>query len=155
MPLRIFLRCFFASILITNNVTSQEILIHNTLKEIESCKNKIDLELIKVWSFEESGDEEMAFHRPKMIEIDKSEKHYIIDSFNYRVQVFDSNGRFLYTIGREGQGPGEFSLPNGIAIDENKQLIISDAFNRRIQLFDSTGHFINSFNLIDRIGNIR
>ena len=47
------------------------------------------------------------------IAIDDSGRIYVADFQDPRVVVFDSRGRHLATIGRKGQGPGEFTAPTG------------------------------------------
>ena len=42
---------------------------------------------------------------------------YVAETINHRVQVFDSNGRFLRKWGSEGSGDGQCNRPTGIAID--------------------------------------
>ena len=53
--------------------------------------------------------------------------------------------RYLKTIGRAGQGVGEFRTPLGLAIDQQQRIYIADAGNNRIQVIDSTGNFITEF----------
>ena len=47
------------------------------------------------------------------IAIDDSGRIYISDFQEPRVVVFSSRGRHLVTIGRKGEGPGEFTAPTG------------------------------------------
>jgi tripartite motif-containing protein 2/3/tripartite motif-containing protein 71 len=44
---------------------------------------------------------------------------YVSEGDNHRVSVFTSEGRFVMTFGREGEGPGEFKCPYGLAVDNN------------------------------------
>jgi hypothetical protein len=41
---------------------------------------------------------------------------YVVDAHNHRVQKFCTDGRFLTTWGRFGDGNGELNMPWGIAI---------------------------------------
>ena len=50
------------------------------------------------------------------IAIDDSGRVYISDFQEPRVVVFSSRGRHLATIGRKGEGPGEFTAPTGPVI---------------------------------------
>src|SRR5262249_12650224 len=36
---------------------------------------------------------------------------YVCDSYNHRIQVFDSQGKFLWMFGKHGRGNGELSHP--------------------------------------------
>lgn len=53
--------------------------------------------------------------------------------------------RYVKTIGRTGQGIGEFLMPMGLIIDAYGQLYVADAGNNRVQVIDSNGHFIAEF----------
>ena len=47
-------------------------------------------------------------------------------SRNHRLSVFDLSGKYLWDIGRKGQGPGEYNsiyLPNSIFFNDNKLYI--------------------------------
>ncbi len=54
------------------------------------------------------------FYHAGQVEVDKDGNIYVIDTRSYRVQVFDSHGKYRITLGREGQGPGEFQIPSGV-----------------------------------------
>lgn len=53
--------------------------------------------------------------------------------------------RFVKTIGRTGQGAGEFLMPMGLVLDAYGQLYVADAGNNRIQVIDTNGHFVAEF----------
>ena len=53
--------------------------------------------------------------------------------------------RYIETIGRAGQGVGEFWTPLGLTIDERQWIYIADAGNNRVQVIDSTGRYITEF----------
>lgn len=52
---------------------------------------------------------------------------------------------YVKTIGRTGQGAGEFLMPMGLVIDAYGQLYVADAGNNRVQVIDNDGHFIAEF----------
>ena len=58
---------------------------------------------------------------PGDVAVDKAGNIYILDSGNARIQKFGPDGKYLATIGRKGQGPGEFILPDGLDIDKRRQ----------------------------------
>ena len=47
------------------------------------------------------------------------EKSTAILHGNHRVSVFTSEGTFVTSFGRKGEGPGEFKSPYGVAVDNN------------------------------------
>jgi len=101
-----------------------------------------------VWSFAYFGEtEEDYFHQPSDIAVDAAQSLiYVVDLGNHRIVVFDFDGKFVRTIGKEGQGPGEFSRPSGAFVYSDSRLAVADYGNNRIQVFDRTGKFLNSTN---------
>lgn len=55
---------------------------------------------------------------------DASGRLYVADVQEPRVVVFDSTGRHLATIGRKGEGPGEFTVPTGPIIASDGSLYV-------------------------------
>ena len=58
------------------------------------------------------------------------------------VRVFNNAGEYLYDIGSEGSGDGQFSCPTGLAIDKFNRLIVCDGNNYRLQLFTLDGKYV-------------
>ena len=56
--------------------------------------------------------------------------------------VFNNAGEYLYDIGGQGSGDGQFRKPIGLAINKFNRLIVCDAGNRRLQLFTLDGKYI-------------
>ena len=52
---------------------------------------------------------------------------------------------YVKTLGRAGQGAGEFHKPAGLVVDDHGQLYVADAGNNRVQVIDSNGHFVTEF----------
>jgi hypothetical protein len=65
-----------------------------------------------------------------------------LDSGNHRIQKFDKDGNYLQTIGRKGEGPGEFMRPFRIFLDEQGNIYVSEI--RKLNLFDPKGNYIKS-----------
>jgi len=93
----------------------------------------------------EIGDDEdsnFQFYNVAGIALDSEGNIYVLDSGNHRVQKFDSDGHYLLTIGREGEGPGEFVRLVDVFIDKQDTLYLSG--RRRIQIFDTEGVYKDS-----------
>jgi DNA-binding beta-propeller fold protein YncE len=71
--------------------------------------------------------------------VDKEGNIYIVDSGNFRVQVFDPDGRYLFSFGSVGLEPGSFARPKGIALDSEGNIYVVDAAFSNFQIFDSKG----------------
>ncbi len=106
---------------------------------------KVDIELVKRIGELDGEDDNFMFYLPVGITADQSGNLYILDGGNYRVQKLDPEGRYLKTLGREGQGPGEFSMPASIDIDKSGNLYISDRGNNRVQVLDKNGRNQDTF----------
>ncbi len=39
--------------------------------------------------------------------------YYVADTYNHRIAVFDLQGNYVRSIGRQGEGPGELQYPGG------------------------------------------
>ena len=64
---------------------------------------------------------------------------YVVDTGNFRVQVFDRDGKFLKAFGSVGRQPGSFARPREIAIDREGRVYVSDAAFGNLQIFDAEG----------------
>jgi len=74
-----------------------------------------------------------------------------MDTGNFRIQKFDSSGKYLQTIGKKGQGPGEFERIQGFYIDEENNLYVSSGM--KIQIFNERGEFVKSILLTSQIND--
>jgi len=99
------------------------------------------LNLEEELSIGHEDDANYAFSDVGGLDIDEEGNIYVLESRNRRVQIFDKNGTYLRTIGRKGQGPGEFEAavrlflsPAGLSV-----------FGRgRISRFDREGRFLDT-----------
>ena len=67
--------------------------------------------------------------------MDSSGNVYVVDTENHRVQVFDTNGKFIAKWGSDGSGDGQFLSPMGIEVDTAGRVYVTDRENRRVQVF--------------------
>ncbi|MFG1691429.1 6-bladed beta-propeller [Gemmatimonadota bacterium] len=63
------------------------------------------------------------------------------------IRVFSSAGEFVRTVGRDGQGPGEFQSMGYLGWMADT-LCIGDFLNQRVSLFGRDGSFVRSLNLM-------
>ncbi len=85
----------------------------------------------------EGPAEEIIFSKPVDIQAEGS-KVFILDSQECQVRVFSSEGKWLYNLGRYGQGPGEFigSSDMDVAGDE---IALLDSEGRRVNFYGLDG----------------
>lgn len=86
---------------------------------------------------EGKGDGE--FMRAEGLGMDRSDRLYVADSCNHRVQIFSPDGRWLHTYGRAGRGAGELSYPYDVRVDDAGYQYVCEFGNSRIQIFDAQG----------------
>lgn len=103
-----------------------------------------ELELRFAFPDRAMAKEEIFLYKPQRISSDKAGHVYISCIGDHRIREFDEEGRFIKTIGRAGQGPGEFQGPNH-AYPWMDKLIILDNFSRKFQILDSGGGYLTSF----------
>jgi tripartite motif-containing protein 71 len=103
---------------------------------------------------------QMSF--PEGAAVDSGGNVYVADTFNNRIQKFDSAGNWERAWGKGVNGGpgfgvctvaatcqagatgglgGELNAPRSIAIDSGGHVYVADSFNNRIQRFDSSGNW--------------
>lgn len=84
------------------------------------------------------------FNRPTGVAMGPSGNLYISDGYgNAQVHKFSGDGKYLFSWGEPGTGPGQFRLPHNIWVDKQERVWIPDRENHRIQIFDSKGKLLN------------
>lgn len=98
---------------------------------------------LREWGSSGTGDGQ--FRGLLGIAIDADDYVYVTDSWNHKVQKFETDGTFVLSWGRLGADPGEFSEPKAIACGRNGTVYIGDTGNYRVQMFDSEGAFLGEW----------
>jgi DNA-binding beta-propeller fold protein YncE len=81
-------------------------------------------------------------NHPAAVTTDSDGNVLVVDSGNYRVEVFSSAG-VPRTFGSNGTGAGEFSSPYGIAVDAQNQVMVGDNSRNILQRFTQGGTYID------------
>jgi hypothetical protein len=92
---------------------------------------------------ETDGKPEYMFSNIRSIAVDEEERIYVLDWKEAHVKVFDSNGKYLKTIGKKGQGPGEFQSPFFLMITRQNELVVED-IARGLSFFSLEGKFVRN-----------
>ena len=50
----------------------------------------------------------------------------VTDCGNHRVQIFNSDGKYLRSFGQRGYKAGEFAYPGGITFHKNGNIFVAD-----------------------------
>lgn len=88
------------------------------------------------------GDENYMFGGLIYFNADEEGNFYVNDWDRKRIQKYDSQGKYLLTIGRKGQGPGEFQNVWHPRFDKEKNMYVSDIASLRISFFNKEGKFL-------------
>ena len=96
---------------------------------------------------EVEGNENYMFGSGIAFNTDQEGNFYVTDRDNHRIQKYDPEGKYLITIGREGQGPGEFQSLSVARFDKDNNLYIRDSRNNRISFFDKYGKFLRQMSM--------
>jgi len=127
--------------------------IENGVKVIKNPKEplygEIKFELEEDLSIGNEKDDNYMFYKGVSIDVDSYGNIFVLDIGNYRIQKYDGRGNYLRTIGRKGQGPGEFQRPRYIYLDSYDNLYLMES--RRIHTFDNNGNFKNVITLSENM----
>lgn len=85
------------------------------------------------------NDENYFFYEVGNLNVDDNGNIYIRDGGNRRVQKYDKSGKYVRTIGRQGQGPGEYMYPSRIFVDDVGNPCIHDS--RSLIYYTRDGNF--------------
>ena len=82
------------------------------------------------------------FNLPRDVAIGKDKRIYVVDGGNFRVQVFDWNGKFIKEFGSIGKQLGNFARPKEIATDKQGNVYVVDTAFGNFQIFDPEGELL-------------
>lgn len=102
------------------------------------------------------GDDAFLFARIAGLAQDARGRIYVAETQASEVRVFAPDGSFLFAIGRQGAGPGEFDGLCCLAVDDEDRLWVRDGGNNRFTVFavgDSAARVLHSFPMATSSGN--
>ena len=88
---------------------------------------------------------EGKLYSPANLALDNQGHLIVSDVGAFAVRVYDSDGKFVRTIGRQGVGAGSFARPKGVAADRQGLIYVVDAATQVVQIFDSEGRLLLFF----------
>lgn len=87
--------------------------------------------------------ESALFRNPRGLALDAAGNVYLSDFDADHIKVFGPDGKFKTTLGRKGQGPGEFWSPSSIEISGDR-LVVWEVMNRRFSTLNLKGELIKT-----------
>ena len=92
------------------------------------------------------GNGHLQFLYPEGIAVHPhSNKIYVTDNNNHRVQILNANLTFSSTFGSHGSDNGQFNSPRSICFDNTGNVYVADHSNHRVQVFTAGGEYIRQF----------
>lgn len=82
------------------------------------------------------------FNLPRDLAIGLDGRLYVVDGGNFRVVVFDRDGRYLQSFGSVGKQYGQFARPKEIAADRDGNVYVVDAAFGNFQIFSPDGELL-------------
>jgi hypothetical protein len=103
----------------------------------------------------QEGDEHYMFGNSVQAIADDQGNVYVLDWDRRRIQKYDPQGKYLLSIGRQGQGPGEFGNIWEMCFDGEGHLYATDIANTRVSFFSTAdGQFKKQFRIEQNIGAV-
>ncbi|UCG86905.1 MAG: 6-bladed beta-propeller [Gemmatimonadota bacterium] len=89
------------------------------------------------------------------VEVDPEGRVWVLDDQALEIRVFDREGRYVRTVGREGGGPGEFRAPQAIHRSPDGNMWVPDPRNNRVSIFDTSGTYVEGRYMSGGFGSTR
>jgi len=102
-------------------------LVRNKEQRIASIKLEKELTL-----GDNSETKEPLFQSIRSLRVDDKGNIYVLDVRAAKLTKFGNDGKVIYSVGRKGQGPGEFMIPSGIELTKDNSVLIFDLGNQRV-----------------------
>ncbi|MFC1725135.1 6-bladed beta-propeller [candidate division KSB1 bacterium] len=137
--------CLFFLLFAAQLLFSQEISTKNGVKHIHNKKPKwgdepeVKLLLLQQYGELDPDDEKYMMNDIMDVIQDKDKNVYILEMKNNRIKIFNHKGKYLKTIGRGGQGPGEFQWPNILNFDLNEDIYVFEPLSRMLKIINKNG----------------
>lgn len=98
---------------------------------------------------------EIGFNRPNAVSVGLNGEIIVADTFNARVVIFNSEGKYITDFGERGSYPGQFNIIQGVAVDSNGHIYLTDSKENRINVMNLQGQFMMAFGITgDSLKNI-
>ena len=90
---------------------------------------------------QDEEQEESLLYRPYIFMMDEEGMYYVADFGTNRIAVFDQSGKYSHSIGRQGQGPGEFRSVFLQSVNAGYVSVL-DTHQQRISILTYDGSFV-------------
>ncbi|MBN8478329.1 MAG: 6-bladed beta-propeller [Burkholderiales bacterium] len=96
----------------------------------------------QLFEFGSRGTGPGEFNLPRDVAISPTGEIYVVDGGNFRVGVFDAQGRFLREFGSVGRQTGQCWRPKEVATDRDGNVYVVDTAFGNFQIFNRQGQLL-------------
>jgi hypothetical protein len=89
----------------------------------------------------ELGDSNYVFGQPVGADFTADGDIAVLDMQLAEVRIFDEEGNFAASFGRQGSGPGEFQLASALDVAPDGGFVVADGMGRKLLFFGPDGEF--------------
>jgi len=104
----------------------------------------LDLQGNVIGRFGKTGQGQGEFNLPTELRL-SGQDLLVVDSMNFRVQAFDREGRFEFSIGKAGDATGAMFRPKAVSVDSEGDVYVVDALWGVVQVFNRQGQLLYYF----------
>jgi hypothetical protein len=90
---------------------------------------------------------EYSLDQIRQVVVDDAGTMYVLDDRACQIKAFDAGGKFLRTIGRQGQGPGELEFPTTLSLIQAKGELAVHQQTRGLIFYKTDGTFLRQVSL--------
>lgn len=126
--------------------------VRHVLNPATSIDDPITVRLQERWRVGEGDDEEVFFGMINGVAVDAKGNTYLLDTQMNEVMVFSPGGEYLRSIGREGEGPGEFRRGRSLCLTGSGDVAVLQTMPGKIVLLTTDGDPIGNHPLPDADG---
>ena len=127
------------------------VVIRNTKKPAPEVKAELVLkEEFTIGA--EAGPQTVTLEDPTYIAVGDDGLIYVVDRKAVQVKAFGPNGKFLRSIGKPGQGPGEVGRIQDISFTPAREILVNDTGTDRLHYFTLEGKFLRAIPVPGTIG---
>lgn len=96
-----------------------------------------------------------AIGRPAAVSRNSRLEYFVVSEETIQeITVFDGHGRFIKTIGRNGQGPGEYRDISALLVLPGETLLVFDGGNARVGVLSPEGEWVRGIGYPGRVNSV-